>query len=72
MAHKKLKAAPRHKGTASGNAKLTSVCTSENSAHFDLRQDLIDPVVILAARSRVSPATIRAQLAAWQIGGAHV
>lgn len=31
----------------------------------------VDPVVIFAARSRVAPATVRAQLAAWRIGGAN-
>ncbi len=44
---------------------------SDNSPSLSLRQDLIDPAVILAARSGVAAATVRAQLSAWNIGGAY-
>ena len=45
--------------------------TRENSPLTALRQEEIDIVGLLAARSRVAPATIRAQFDAWRIGGAQ-
>lgn len=70
MAQKQLRTV-RANGTALGFVKATPPDISKYSASPFLRQAEIDPVAILAARSRVAPATIRAQLAAWQIGGAN-
>ena len=66
---KTMKAAPHHKGTASGIAKLTIARSPDYPTFPILMQEPADLVGILAARSGVAAATVRAQLAAWQIGG---
>ena len=70
MAQKKLRpASPCQAATGLGFVKATRPDIPEYSASLSPRQAEIDTVALLAARSRVAPATIRAQLAAWRIGG---
>ncbi len=59
--------AARANGTASGIAKYTSTCKLGYPTFPCLVQDPIDPAVILAARSGVAAATVRACLDAWRI-----
>jgi hypothetical protein len=72
MAQKRERAAPRQRTALTLNMKSLDSFDITDTAPKTFRQDPIDVISLLAARSRVSPATIRAQLAAWQIGGAHV
>lgn len=63
-------ASGRRQGFA-GEMVSDAVLDREYSPAPFLRQEhFVDPVAVLAARSRVAPATIRAQLAAWCIRGA--
>ena len=68
MAQKKLRTA-RATGAALGSVKATMPDRFEYNPALFLRQAEIDPVVILAARSGVAAATIRAQVEAWNIAG---
>lgn len=72
MAQTLLRPAPLAKVAGLGTLLSSTDRKAEISASPVFRQDLIDPVMILAARSGVAAATIRAQVEAWQIGGAHV
>lgn len=69
MIQKRKRPAPLAKVAGLGNLLSSTDRKTENSASTVFRQDLLDPVLILAARSRVSPATIRAQFDAWNIAG---
>ncbi len=71
MAQMKLRPVTSREGAGLGISLSSPERNSKFSASAVFSQDIIDPVVILAARSRVAPATVRAQLAAWRIGGAH-
>lgn len=69
MAQTQLRPAPLAKVTGLGNL-LSSVGRNSKYIAFSLsRQADIDVVSILAARSGVASATVRAQFDAWQIGG---
>ena len=65
MAHKRLKAAPRHKGTASGNALASTARSPEYPTFPIFVQEPVDVVGLLVARSGVAAATVRAHLAAF-------
>lgn len=62
--------APRQRATLPHISKPLPSDIAEYTTLPDLFQGAVDVVGLLAARSRVAPATIRAQLAAWCIGGA--
>ncbi len=64
------KRAARANGTALIHTK-SKLASSIHTATEALRQDPIDTVALLAARSGVAAATVRAHLAAFGIGGAH-
>ena len=71
MAHTQLRPAPLAKVAGLGNL-LSSAERNPEYSDFPLsRQADIDVVGILASRSGVAAATVRAQLAAWRIGGAN-
>ena len=69
MAQKKLRPAPLAKVAGPGNLLSSTDRKAENSASTVCRQDLIDVVGLLAARSGVHPATVRAQAEAWNFAG---
>ena len=69
MTLKAVKAAPRHKGTASGNALASTARSSGYVTLPALFQEPADMVGILAARSRVAAATVRAHVEAFGLGG---
>ena len=71
MAQTQLRPVTSREGAGLGNLLSSTERNFEFSASTVFRQDLIDPVVIISARSGVAAATIRAQLDAWRIGGAH-
>ncbi len=71
MAQTQLRPAPLAKVTGLGISLSSPERSPELSASSVLRQGPIDVVGLLAARSGVAAATVRAQLAAWQIGGAR-
>lgn len=69
MAQTQLRPVTSREGAGLGILLSSPDRNSEFSASTVFRQDLVDPVVILAARSRVHPATVRAQAEAWNIAG---
>ena len=70
MAQKRLRpASPCQAATGLGFVKATPPDISEYSASPFLRQAEIDVIGLLAARSGVAPATVRAQAEAWNFAG---
>ena len=69
MAQMQLRPAPLAKVAGLGNLLSSAERSPELSASPIFRQGPIDTVGIVAARSGVAAATVRAQFDAWQIGG---
>lgn len=70
MAQKQLRTV-RANGAVLGNLLSSAERKAEYSPSLHLRQPDIDLVGLLAARSGVAAATVRAHLTAFGIGGAH-
>ena len=69
MTQNRSKPAPLATVTGSGIAPSPMECSPDYPTFPMLFQEPADMVGILAARSGVAPATVQAQLTAWQIGG---
>ena len=65
MSQTQLRPEPLAKVAGLGFVKATMPDNSKYNAPSSIRQDTIDVVGFLSARSRVAPATIRAHLAAF-------
>ena len=71
MTMKKMRPAPLAKVAGLGNLLSSAERNPEYSFSTFPRQAEIDVVGLLAARSGVAAATVRAQFDAWSIGGAR-
>ena len=71
MAHKLMRPAPLAKVAGPGLMLSPTERSTGFTASCLQHQEPVDTVALLAARSGVAAATVRAHLAAFGIGGAH-